>query len=113
MPEPNYKYRGEDYIWGGQELNRKIQEDLGPGGWQELIDYRAGRSSIGPRPGYDYLLKIQRDPEDARELERALYRKYQDWKAQGWGGELPSAPVEPTNILEEDQLLKALMEQRR
>jgi len=49
-----------------------MKEFLGDEFFRLLEEKESGKSKVGPRPGYDYLMQQPMSPEDAAEVQRYL-----------------------------------------
>jgi len=75
MPEPEIiKLYGKELTWGSPELEDYIKKYYGEDFVKELEAWKTGKSEVPPRPGWDYLLKQEARPADARETQMLIDR---------------------------------------
>jgi hypothetical protein len=126
MPEPTNVHYGKEWTYGTPEARDKFRGMASPELWQMLVNYK-GSKGPAPDPGQDYLMKQRRPPED-----EAFARWHMGEAIHGWGqpfsrdvmrtnpqGQQPTpgptagpTPTATPNILEGDELLRWLLEQK-
>ena len=77
MPQPTptpsaVNLFGKTWSSYGPEVDQHMKAFLGDEFFRLLEEKEAGKSKVGPRPGYDYLMKQPMSPEDAAEVQRYL-----------------------------------------
>jgi hypothetical protein len=82
MPEPIDRWGG--FGPGTKDFSDYLYKMGGEEAWQELLDYQAGRSTTGPRAGYNYRTKKARDPLVAQDLQERYDALYEHWRSRGW-----------------------------
>lgn len=82
MPEPGGLFEG---LKPGQpQYSERLRQLGGEDFWSELTNFQAGRSMSGPRAGYNYRTKKERDPKTAKDIQDALDLLYGYWEERGW-----------------------------
>ena len=97
MPEPTMtptpagiNFFGKDFPMYGPDVDEHMQRYLGDEFFRLLGEKESGKSKVGPRPGYDYLLKGPMSPGDASEVQRYLDMRDKHFKT------IPTATPTPT-----------------
>ena len=77
MPQPTptptpsvLRFFGKEFPTYGPDVDEFMKKYLGDDFFQELEDYESGKSKVGPRPGWDYMMQAPMSPADAAEVQR-------------------------------------------
>jgi len=79
MPEPTptptpstLRLFGQEFPAYGPDVDEHMRKYLGDEFFQLIEEKESGRSKVGPRPGWDYMMKAPMSPADAADAQRYL-----------------------------------------